>query len=113
MALLKKIKGSTLMETMVATVLIVVLFLMASMLLNSIFASTIKDDTQNVSARISELEYQYQHGLIALPHYETYNDWEISFEIENMEHEESPRVKAIHSQTKKEIKTNMGVDEKI
>lgn len=113
MALLKKIKGSTLMETMVATVLIVVLFLIASMLLNSIFAATKKGNTQNVSARISELEYQYRHGLIALPYFETYDDWEINLGMKNRGKEKILGVEAVHSKTKKEIKTTLSVDEKI
>lgn len=105
MAVLKKILGSTLMETMVATVLIVVLFLMASLILNSVFASSIKGDTQNVSARISELEYQHQNGLITLPYFETYNDWEISLDIENTGNDELFRFEAIQTKTKMKIKT--------
>ncbi len=100
------------METMVATVLIIILFLMASMILNSVFASSIKNNIQNVSARINELEYQYQNGFIALPYFETFNDWEISFELENMPNGELPRIEAIHTKTKKELKTAMVLDEK-
>ena len=37
MALLKKIKAATLMETLVATVLIFVVFIMASAILNNLF----------------------------------------------------------------------------
>ena len=41
MDVLKRIKGSTLMETLVATVLIVVVFMMASLTLNALFSTTI------------------------------------------------------------------------
>ena len=37
MVVLKKIKASTLMETLVATVLIIVVFMAASMILNNMF----------------------------------------------------------------------------
>lgn len=92
------------METMVATVLIVVLFLMASMILNSVFASSIKGNTQNVSARINELEYQYANGLILAPYFETYNDWEIVLEIQNIKNDELLNIEATHIKTNKTIK---------
>ena len=46
MAVLKKIKASTLMETLIATVLVVVTFLLASMILNNLVSNAIQSDTQ-------------------------------------------------------------------
>tara|TARA_R110002012_G_scaffold294098_1_gene490026 strand:- start:1840 stop:2175 length:336 start_codon:yes stop_codon:yes gene_type:complete len=77
MVILKKIKASTLMETMVATVLIVVVFMMSSLLLNTIFTASIIGNTEPISEKLQELEYQYNKGKIVLPYNEDWNDWEI------------------------------------
>ncbi len=77
MALLKKIKASTLMETMVATVLIVVLFMMTSMLLNSFFTSKIENNTSLVQERLNELEYDLIQDRIIVPYFEDWQQWEI------------------------------------
>jgi len=52
MALLGKIKASTLMETMVATVLIIIIFMMASLIMNSVFISNINGSTSSVRERL-------------------------------------------------------------
>ncbi|WP_437368400.1 hypothetical protein [Maribacter litoralis] len=78
MALLKKIKASSLMETLVATVLIVVIFMISSMVLNNIIATNIKQNTDKVEERMNVLEYQYLHKVLELPYYEEYESWEIS-----------------------------------
>lgn len=78
MALLKKIKASSLMETLVATVLIVVVFMISSMVLNNIIATNIRQNTDKVEERMNVLEYQYHHKVLELPYYEDYESWEIS-----------------------------------
>lgn len=77
MAILNKIKASTLMETLVATVLIVVIFVITSMTLNSIFYNTIKSRTLEIDAYLNELEYNYQHGNVSLPYQDEFYDWDI------------------------------------
>ena len=59
MVILKKIKASTLMETLVASVLIVVVFMISSMILNNLFSNTIKSNTRAIEAHINELQYLY------------------------------------------------------
>lgn len=82
MALLKKLKAATLMETMVATVLIVVIFMMASMLLNSIFTTYLRGDTQGITEKMHELAYQFHHEKMSIPYAETWQNWEIFMEKE-------------------------------
>ncbi|MEK6151987.1 hypothetical protein WIW50_01940 [Flavobacteriaceae bacterium 3-367] len=77
MALLKRIKASTLMETMVATVLIVIIFAVASSLLNSIFLAQIKGNTAAVDTHLGELEYAYRNGKIPLPYEGELQGWEV------------------------------------
>ncbi|RDY60785.1 hypothetical protein [Flagellimonas nanhaiensis] len=78
MDVLKKVKASTLMETMVATVLIVVLFMMASLVLNSLFGAQVKNNTQPLKNHLRKLEYLYNHKKLNFPFYEEWEGWEIN-----------------------------------
>ena len=77
MALLKKIKAATLMETLVATVLIVLVFMIASMVLNSLFASSIRANEKQARAYLLHLQYQHQNGGLELPYNEVLDSWQI------------------------------------
>ena len=83
MALLKRIKASTLMETLVATVLIVVIFMTASMLLNNMLSAKVKRNTEVIAERMNALEYQLQNHALALPYYEEFGPWEINIASDN------------------------------
>lgn len=78
MVVLKKIKASTLMETLVATVLIVVVFMMSSMILNNLFSNTIKNNTRTIDAYLNELQYLYKYEKLEVPYQEAFNKWQIS-----------------------------------
>lgn len=77
MAVLKKIKASTLMETLVATVLIVVVFMVSSMVLNNLFANSIGLNENEVRQELMRLQYQYQNDQLRLPYHAELGDWEI------------------------------------
>ncbi|WP_323787689.1 hypothetical protein [Psychroserpens sp.] len=78
MVILKKIRGSTLMETLVATVLIVIIFLISSMILNNVFSNSIKSNTQLIESHLNELQYLYVNEKLNTPYYETHGVWEIT-----------------------------------
>ena len=80
MALLKKIKASTLMETLVATVLIIVVFMIASMILNNLFSNTIKSNTRVIDAHLNELQYLYLNKKLTVPYLHDFNMWDVSIE---------------------------------
>ncbi|QYJ68273.1 hypothetical protein [Flavobacterium litorale] len=82
MALLKKVKSATLMETLVATVLIVIVFIVASLILNNLLFNSFSKRTHDIETRIYELEYQVKNDNIQLPYQETFNNWEIELKIE-------------------------------
>lgn len=105
MVVLKKIKGSTLMETMVATVLIVVLFMMSSLLLNTIFASSVSGDKQNINTHLEQLAYRYKTGNLALPHYEEKEEWNIAVASENNGSNTYVVLEATNTKTKQQLKT--------
>lgn len=82
MALLKKIRSATLIEALVATVLIVIVFVVASLILNNLLFNSFSRNTHAVENRISELEYQLQYKTIQLPYKEEFDKWDIVLEKE-------------------------------
>ena len=99
MAVLKKIKAATLMETLVATVLIVIVFMTASLLVNNLFIQSISMNTHDIENFLFELEYELKNETIDLPYSETYKGWEITVNKET----KTPLVnlEALHLQSKK------------
>lgn len=98
-----KIKGSTLMETLVATVVIVIIFMMASLILNNLFSNTIKNNTQSIDNYLNELQYKKQNNMLQLPYQEDYENWLINiskFEDSNINYIE---YEAINTETNKII----------
>ena len=71
------------METMVASVIIVIVFLIASLSLNNIFRGAINSDDSALRNRILELTYFVQYEKIKVPFYEDTPLWDIV--IENRE----------------------------
>ena len=82
MVVLNKIRGSTLVETLVATVLIMVIFVVASLVINSAFLNILRANVIPVESRLHELEYQYSNSLFPLPYMEDYENWQITVQKE-------------------------------
>lgn len=80
MAVLKKIKAATLVETLVASAIIVIVFLIASISINNVFNSTIKSNDFELNNRIKEITYLAKHQKVPLPFVEETHKWEISLE---------------------------------
>ncbi|MEM9075578.1 MAG: hypothetical protein AAGC43_01000 [Bacteroidota bacterium] len=78
MAVLKKISASTLMETMVATVLIVVIFMFSSLILNTVFKSSMKNRTLPIRSHLDKLEYLYVNQRVELPYNQIWKGWNVS-----------------------------------
>jgi len=75
---LVKIKSATLIETLTASVLIVIVFMIASLSINSIVKNTSQKDTSSVRSRVKELYYMGIHNKLKLPYSEEYTNWEIT-----------------------------------
>jgi predicted PurR-regulated permease PerM len=102
MALLKKIKASTLMETLVANVLIVVVFMISSMILNNLFSNSIKNNTDDIDVYLNELEYLYKNEKILIPYQEEFKGWQIII-VKNRENQSNILFEAFNSNTNKSI----------
>lgn len=83
MVVLKKVKAATLVETLVASVLIIIVFLIASMSLNNVFKGMVKTNDHAFQHKIKELTYFTLNETLSLPFYEENASWEIS--IDNKE----------------------------
>jgi flagellar basal body-associated protein FliL len=104
MVILKKLKSSTLMETLVATVIIIVIFIVASMILNAVFFNSYKSNTNEIENHFKELEYKiYSEELPSQIMY-NYQDWEISVKTKDSVGIILYEIKAKNDKTKKEVK---------
>ncbi|WP_350292617.1 hypothetical protein [uncultured Croceitalea sp.] len=103
MVILKKIRSATLMETMVSTVLLVVIFMVASLVMNALIAAKSNGDTQPVKERMLELEYQYVSEKLVVPYFEEWENWEIEIVQQNQQGREYVYFKASKPDTKKNI----------
>lgn len=104
MVVLKKIKGSTLMETLVATVLVIVIFMMASLILNTAFSSQIKNNTHHIKNHLYKLEYLYVSNNLNIPHYSEFREWRISISISKSNNNaHRTDILAINKNTKKQV----------
>ena len=97
MVILRKIKGSTLMETLIATVLIMVIFIVASLILNNLFSNSIKNNIRGISAQLNEIEYLYINDKMSLPFYDDFNGWEIA--VERVNKTDTIHVNALNNST--------------
>ncbi len=91
------------METMVATVLIVVLFMIASLVMNSLMAAQSKSNMGPINEHIHILEYSLQNQSLALPYYQEWEGWQIEATKQNSEGNEFIRIEAIQLETKQTV----------
>ena len=99
MAVLKKIQASSLMETLVATVLIVIIFMISSMVLNNIVTTNIKHNTEKIEERMNKLEYEFMHNAIQIPYEEDFDMWEIKISKDSRQKSQFVLMEAINSKT--------------
>ena len=88
------------METLVATVLIVLVFMISTFLLNSLFNNTVRQNSDAVKTHITELMYLSVHNQITIPYDDEFEDWYISVERDNKQ----LIFEASHKETKKTIR---------
>lgn len=82
MVVLKKIKAATLVETLLASAIILIVFFIGSLTLNNVFLSSVKKDTTLLDNRVKELQYGLKHKMVTIPFYEETDSWDISINTE-------------------------------
>ena len=105
MVILRKVKSATLIETLIATVLIVIVFLLSAMIINSIFFNTFHQKKDVVVNRLDELEYNCINNSIELPYQEEYENWTI--QIDKKKNVKELKIIAINKTTGKEIERDL------
>jgi hypothetical protein len=103
MVVLKKVKSETLVEVIVASILVVIVFMIASLVLNNLVLNSFSKNTHPVENRLNELEYELQNGLIELPYEENYKGWDIMITTEKKDSEKELLFVASNENTTKEI----------
>ena len=85
MAVLRKIRSATLVEALTATVLIVIIFIVASLVINNLLLNTYSNKTQSIDNRMGELQYLIVNNKIALPYAEEADGWKVEAKTVNHE----------------------------
>ena len=73
-----KLKASSLTEVLVATVIILIIFGIATTTLNNVFAQTAKNKSFFIETALDQLTYEYQHQKLKLPLIYEEEEWQIS-----------------------------------
>lgn len=107
MALLKlhtKVSGSTLVETLVGTVIIVVIFGISMLSLNALFKTQAQNNTFQIENYINKLRYLEHYDKIKLPYKEEFGDWEIVlFSESTKQNTHTLYIQAVNKHTQKEV----------
>ncbi len=106
MDLLKKLKSATLVESLIATVLIVVIFVVSSLTINNLLLNGFNNNTTQIENRLYELEYEYQNRKIQLPYSENFQNWSISITKALMPNTNTIEFKAKKNESSKVIIKN-------
>jgi hypothetical protein len=72
-----RLRSATIVETLVASVIIVVVFSMASLILNNTFKSKILSNSADIENYSNKLFYLVQHNRIDTPYSENFSGWEL------------------------------------
>jgi hypothetical protein len=75
-----KIKGSSLLETLIASVLIMIVFGISMVTVGNVLERTVKSNTRSIDNDLNKLEYLYQNGQIETPDVIENGDWRIQIE---------------------------------
>ena len=102
--ILKKVKGSSLVETMVASVVIMVVFGISMATISNILRSAVEGNTRLIDRELNKIEYFYKHGKVQVPNTIDFKDWEIEVKKEKYQDGSFVVLKAKNTNTNKERK---------
>ena len=95
------------METLVATVLIVVVFMVASLVLNTLFSSSISQNDQIIRQELLELQYRYENNKLEVPYYGEMGAWQLEVTEVNWQGRDKAVFLAVHEISQKELKVEV------
>lgn len=77
-----KVKGSSLVETITATVIIMIVFVIAIGAISNVLKRTANSNTQLINQELNKLEYLHRHNKIEVPDVITLKSWIINIDRE-------------------------------
>jgi len=97
-----RLKGSSLVETLMATIIIMIVFAIAMLSIGNVLENSVKNSTSDIDTELNKLTYLYENGLIKVPDAQDYKAWKI--EIQKVKEGEINYVvfKGTHKQNNKE-----------
>ncbi len=95
-----KLKGSSLVETLLATVIILIVFGIAMTTVMNVLERTIKTDTSKIDSELNKMTYQYHHGFIKVPSEEKIGLWNVEISRELKANVAYVIFKASHAKSK-------------
>lgn len=98
-----KLKASTIIETLVASIIIVIIFTITSLTLNNISLGLVKKETSAIDNHITKLVYLHRNNKIEIPYQEDIEEWEINIRTKWLNNISYFIVDATNNQTKKKI----------
>lgn len=72
-----KLKASSLVETLIATVVIMVVFGIAIATISNVLERTVKSSTSAIDSELNKLVYLYEHDQIQVPDVRELKEWRI------------------------------------
>ena len=107
----KKLKASSLVEVIIATVIIIIIFAIVTLTLNNIIRNTYRTKTDDINNHLNKIVYLYEYGKIQTPFQEYYNDWEIQTNNEKQNNINYLVFTSTHQKSKKEISKRIILNE--
>ncbi len=103
MGLLKKIKASSITETIVATTIIVIVFSISIFSINTILEQRIESNTHHIEQKMREYIYTNQYTKKRLPDNFSEGNWIVSISKEQKEGTDFLVLEATHKKSQKKI----------
>jgi Tfp pilus assembly protein PilE len=72
---LKKIRGSSLVETLIATVVIMIVFGIAMATVSNVLERTVRSNSRLIENKLTKLEYLYRNDKIQVPDQVEFQNW--------------------------------------
>lgn len=83
-----KVQASTIVETLIASIIIIIIFSIASMTLNNLFKSSVYNDTASIETHLGKLQYLQLKNKLSFPYNENYQGWSIIIKEINENHKQ-------------------------
>jgi hypothetical protein len=78
----KKVKGASLVEALISSILIMIVFGISMVTIGNVLERTVKSNTRSIDNELIRLEYLYQNGKIQIPDVLEKEQWQIEIERE-------------------------------